>query len=143
MPIYEYRCTSCANVDEVFLRSSEPEPTACSQCGGGLERMISAASLSFKGSGWYVTDYAKSNGSSPSGNADASGNGNGKGKGNSGEDSPVSASTTPAESTSVSAGDSSANHKSATPSHASKTPSSPSSPVPAVKSSSAAASSPT
>ncbi len=58
MPLYEYRCTRCGARVEALQRVSEPPLVTCGACGGPLERLISAPALQFKGSGWYVTDYA-------------------------------------------------------------------------------------
>ncbi|HUB81771.1 MAG TPA: FmdB family zinc ribbon protein [Bryobacteraceae bacterium] len=65
MPIYEYKCHKCGLKFEVRQRISEAPLKAHADCGGELERLISAPALVFKGTGWYVTDYAK-NGKSPS-----------------------------------------------------------------------------
>ncbi|MGH9467546.1 MAG: FmdB family zinc ribbon protein [Terriglobales bacterium] len=60
MPLYEYECQSChKRVEKIQSFSAEPLKT-CSFCGGTLERLISASAIQFKGSGWYVTDYARS-----------------------------------------------------------------------------------
>lgn len=58
MPIYEYECRKCKAHIEVFQKISDKPPTKCRNCGGRLERQISAPAIQFKGSGWYVTDYA-------------------------------------------------------------------------------------
>lgn len=58
MPIYEYECRKCGAVSEVFQKIDAKPPTKCDKCGGRLERRISAPAIQFKGSGWYVTDYA-------------------------------------------------------------------------------------
>jgi putative FmdB family regulatory protein len=68
MPLYDYRCHRCGEVFEVRQKFADPVLTVHESCGGELERMISAPALQFKGSGWYVTDYAK-NGKSPSATA--------------------------------------------------------------------------
>ena len=60
MPLYEYECKKCGSVFEVLQRSSEPALTVHDHCGGNLEKLISTSAFQFKGSGWYVTDYAKS-----------------------------------------------------------------------------------
>ena len=65
MPLYDYRCHRCGEVFEVRQRFSDPLLTEHEACGGEVERLISAPALQFKGTGWYVTDYAK-NGKSPS-----------------------------------------------------------------------------
>ena len=59
MPIYEYQCKKCKAHIEVFQKVNDKPPSKCRSCGGKLERMISAPAIQFKGSGWYVTDYAK------------------------------------------------------------------------------------
>lgn len=58
MPIYEFECTKCKAHLEVFQKVSDKPPVKCRKCGGRLERKISAPAIQFKGSGWYVTDYA-------------------------------------------------------------------------------------
>src|SRR5262245_13824180 len=59
MPIYEYECTKCNAHVEAFQKVSDKPLTKCSKCKGKLERKISAPAIQFKGSGWYVTDYAR------------------------------------------------------------------------------------
>lgn len=68
MPLYEYQCADCGEVLEVIQRFSEDALTECPECGGRLEKLLSAPAIQFKGSGWYITDYARK-----------SGNGEGKG----------------------------------------------------------------
>jgi len=60
MPLYEYKCESCGSVFEVLQKFSDEPLTVHKDCGGPLERLISAPALQFKGSGWYITDYARS-----------------------------------------------------------------------------------
>ncbi|HKP47092.1 MAG TPA: FmdB family zinc ribbon protein [Pyrinomonadaceae bacterium] len=60
MPIYEFECKKCKAHSEVFQKMNDKPPTRCSKCGGRLERVVSAPAIQFKGSGWYVTDYARS-----------------------------------------------------------------------------------
>jgi len=60
MPIYEYKCQNCGEVFEVKQKFSDEPLTTHEKCGGKVERLISAPALQFKGSGWYVTDYARS-----------------------------------------------------------------------------------
>ena len=63
MPIYEYKCDSCGEIFELIQKFSDTPLKVHENCGGAVERLLSAAALQFKGSGWYVTDYAgKSNG---------------------------------------------------------------------------------
>lgn len=58
MPIYEYECQKCKSHTEAFQKLSDKPLTKCKKCGGKLEKVISAPAIQFKGSGWYVTDYA-------------------------------------------------------------------------------------
>ena len=58
MPIYEFECRKCKAHLEVFQKINDKPPVKCRKCGGRLERKISAPAIQFKGSGWYVTDYA-------------------------------------------------------------------------------------
>jgi putative FmdB family regulatory protein len=66
MPIYEYKCHNCGKTFEVIQKFSDSALTRHEECGGEVERLISTSALQFKGTGWYVTDYArgsKTNGS--------------------------------------------------------------------------------
>lgn len=58
MPIYEYQCTQCGNIVEVWQKFSDPPNEKCEKCGGPLKKIISQNTFHLKGSGWYVTDYA-------------------------------------------------------------------------------------
>lgn len=58
MPIYEFECKKCKDRLEVFQKMSDKPPVKCRKCGGRLEKLVSASAIQFKGSGWYVTDYA-------------------------------------------------------------------------------------
>jgi len=58
MPIYEYECRKCKAHTEAFQKVNDKPLTKCPKCGGRLEKRISAPAIQFKGSGWYVTDYA-------------------------------------------------------------------------------------
>lgn len=59
MPLYEYKCRKCALVHEVIQKVSDPPPAECPECGGRLKKVLSAPAIQFKGSGFYITDYAK------------------------------------------------------------------------------------
>jgi putative FmdB family regulatory protein len=59
MPLYEYRCDGCGEVFEVQQKFSDPPLAMHESCGGRVERLISAPAIQFKGSGWYITDYAR------------------------------------------------------------------------------------
>ena len=68
MPLYEYQCKACHHRFEKIQKFSDPLVTACPECGEDeVEQMISAPAVQFKGSGWYVTDYAKKGSSQGSG----------------------------------------------------------------------------
>ena len=59
MPIYEYECSKCGKTIEVIQKMSDKPLKKHANCGGTLTKLISAAGFQFKGSGWYVTDYAR------------------------------------------------------------------------------------
>ncbi|GIU82058.1 MAG: zinc ribbon domain-containing protein [Acidobacteria bacterium] len=59
MPIYEYKCNSCGTKIEKIQKFSDPLLKTCEACGGTLEKLWSLSGLQFKGTGWYVTDYAR------------------------------------------------------------------------------------
>jgi putative FmdB family regulatory protein len=59
MPIYEYSCSKCGKTIEVIQKFSDPVLKKHQGCGGALTKLISASGFQFKGSGWYVTDYAR------------------------------------------------------------------------------------
>lgn len=60
MPLYEYRCEQCGEQFEVIEKFADEPLTRHEKCGGAVHRLISASALQFKGSGWYVNDYARS-----------------------------------------------------------------------------------
>ena len=70
MPLYEYECKKCGHRFERIQKFSDAMVKKCPDCGGKVEQMISAPAVQFKGSGWYVTDYAKRSGSSASSDSD-------------------------------------------------------------------------
>jgi len=75
MPLYEYECKKCHHRFEKIQKFSDRHTKKCPECGGPIEQLVSAAAVRFKGSGWYVTDYAKkSSGSSDSSKASESSN---------------------------------------------------------------------
>ena len=60
MPLYEYQCEACGNRFEVIQKFSDPPAESCKACGKGpVRRLQSSPAIQFKGSGWYITDYAK------------------------------------------------------------------------------------
>lgn len=59
MPLYEYQCEACGQRFEKIQKFSDPNPEACAKCGKGpIQRLLSTPAIQFKGSGWYITDYA-------------------------------------------------------------------------------------
>ena len=58
MPIYEYECSSCGHIEEVWQKFSDPPVSSCTLCSGEMKKLISQSTFHLKGSGWYVTDYA-------------------------------------------------------------------------------------
>ena len=66
MPIYEYSCKKCGKTIEVIQKFSDPILKKHQGCGGSLTKLISQSGFQFKGTGWYVTDYARKGKSSES-----------------------------------------------------------------------------
>ncbi len=67
MPLYEYKCEKCGKHFDALQKFSDEPLKVHEECGGAVERLVSPPAFHFKGTGWYVTDYAKSNGvSAPS-----------------------------------------------------------------------------
>ena len=65
MPIYEYYCPTCDRNFEKLRKFSDEPLTIHDECGGQIDRLLSAPAFQFKGSGWYITDYNKTGSSSP------------------------------------------------------------------------------
>ena len=70
MPLYEYQCDACAHRFEVIQKYSDPPIDVCPKCAGAVKKLLSSPAIQFKGSGWYITDYARS-GKTDSGTAAA------------------------------------------------------------------------
>src|SRR3954471_8709200 len=100
MPIYEYQCAKCGKTIEVIQKMSDKPLKKHEQCGGGLTKLISASGFQFKGTGWYVTDYArkgKSDGGESSGSGSkAAGTGSETSSGSTKESSKPAAPSKPA-----------------------------------------------
>jgi putative FmdB family regulatory protein len=70
MPLYEYQCEKCGSVFEKMQKFADDPLKVHEDCGGPVHRLLSAPALQFKGTGWYITDYARggksaNNGGSP------------------------------------------------------------------------------
>jgi putative FmdB family regulatory protein len=61
VPLYEYKCVKCGHRFEKIESVSASETKKCPKCGAKAERVLNAPAIQFKGSGWYVTDYAGKN----------------------------------------------------------------------------------
>lgn len=72
MPLYEYQCESCEERIEIIQKFSDPPYTHCPKCSGNLRKLISSPAIQFKGSGFYITDYARSGSSKDSGETGSS-----------------------------------------------------------------------
>jgi putative FmdB family regulatory protein len=60
MPLYEYECDACHQRFERIQKFSDPPAEVCAKCGKGpVRRLVSSPAIQFKGSGWYITDYAR------------------------------------------------------------------------------------
>jgi putative FmdB family regulatory protein len=86
MPLYEYQCESCGERLETIQKFSDPLETHCPKCNGNLRKLISSPAIQFKGSGFYITDYAR-----PGSGSDAS-------SGSGGDASPGGGATSPSKS---------------------------------------------
>lgn len=62
MPLYEYECKACGHRFELIRKFSDPPGATCPTCGGEAEKLVSSPAIQFKGSGWYITDYARKGG---------------------------------------------------------------------------------
>ena len=70
LPLYEYQCRKCGHRFEKIQKFVNAPLRKCPECGGAVERLLSAPAAHFKGSGWYVTDYARKG--APSNGGDSS-----------------------------------------------------------------------
>jgi putative FmdB family regulatory protein len=71
VPLHEYRCKKCQHTFEKISKFSDPPVKKCPKCGGPVEQLLSAPAVQFKGSGWYVTDYARKGASAKSSGSDS------------------------------------------------------------------------
>jgi len=70
MPLYEYQCDACGHRFEQIQKFSDPPVETCPKCGSPVRKLLSSPAIQFKGSGWYITDYAKKD-SAAAGKSDA------------------------------------------------------------------------
>ena len=80
MPLYEYQCLNCGKKTEVIQRFDDAPLAACPACGGEVKKLISSPAFQFKGTGWYVTDYAGKKGGGPPDKSKSEGKGEGGGE---------------------------------------------------------------
>ncbi|HEX4772560.1 MAG TPA: FmdB family zinc ribbon protein [Bryobacteraceae bacterium] len=91
MPLYEYLCDTCGERFEVMQKFSDGPLTTHEKCGGTVNRLLSVPALQFKGSGWYVNDYAKAGSPKEAGSSKESGSSK---EADSSKEKPAAASTT-------------------------------------------------
>ena len=117
MPLYEYECNTCGDRFERIQRFSDPLEKKCPACGGPVRKLLSSPAIQFKGTGWYVTDYAKKSGAAsrsddgakPSSPSDSKTKKD-KQKTSSSSDTPASSSSSSSTSPSASKGSSGSTH---------------------------------
>jgi putative FmdB family regulatory protein len=80
MPLYEYQCLNCGKKTEVIQRFEDAPLAACPSCGGEVKKLISSPAFQFKGTGWYVTDYASKKPGAAESKAKSEGKGEGGGE---------------------------------------------------------------
>ena len=73
MPLYEYECEKCGKHFEKIEKLDGPYLKKCPACKGRVVRLMSAPAIQFKGSGWYVTDYARASNRGANEKSDAGG----------------------------------------------------------------------
>ena len=91
MPLYEYECEACAQRFERIQKFSDPPVDKCPSCGGPVRKLLSSPAIQFKGSGWYITDYAKKGGAKESSGSTGTKDAGGSSKADSGaaKDTPA------------------------------------------------------
>ena len=107
MPLYEYECDACSHRFEVIRKFSDPPIETCPKCGSTVQKLPSSPAIQFKGSGFYITDYARSGKNNEGGSS-----GKSEGSQASGDKKSDSTSETKSESKSESKSDSKAETKS-------------------------------
>ena len=124
MPLYEYQCENCGDVFELIEKFSAEPLTTHEKCGGKVHRLISAPALQFKGSGWYVTDYAKGGNANPGNSGKKDGEGPSEKSEKSDKSDKKDAAKSSSDSTSSNGGSSSSDSSSSTSTATTTTPAS-------------------
>ena len=83
MPLYEYQCDACGRRFELIRKFSDPPVTDCPTCGGAVRKLLSSPAIQFKGTGWYITDYARKPSAGQAASEQAAGDPKGAAKGKS------------------------------------------------------------
>jgi putative FmdB family regulatory protein len=78
VPLYEYQCDKCAHRFEVIQKFSDAPLEVCPKCGGAVKKLLSSPAIQFKGSGWYITDYARKSDGGSAGSASSEAKGDAK-----------------------------------------------------------------
>jgi len=84
MPLYEYECDN-GHRFEVIRKFSDPPVEKCPTCGSPVRKLVASPAFQFKGSGWYVTDYARKGSGGASADSGAASSGDGAGAKGTGE----------------------------------------------------------
>ena len=98
MPLYEYRCLDCDHQFEVIQKFSDPPVEKCPKCGGPVRKLMSSPAIQFKGSGWYITDYARKGSSGGESKSESAATADSSGKSEKSEKSEKPASASSSES---------------------------------------------
>ena len=97
MPLYEYECDACVRRFEVIRKFSDPPLEQCDVCGGKIRKLLSSPAIQFKGSGFYINDYARKSGETTGNGAGTSAPASSPPAGTDGKAAPTSAPETPAK----------------------------------------------
>lgn len=95
--MYEYQCSTCGKVFELIQKYSDAPLAVHEECGGKLEKLVSAPALQFKGSGWYVNDYATAASKADRKSGESNGEVKGDGKTDAKKDAKSDSATAPNE----------------------------------------------
>jgi putative FmdB family regulatory protein len=115
MPLYEYQCDACGHRFEVIQKYSDAPVDTCPKCSGAVHKLLSSPAIQFKGSGWYITDYARAGKSDGNAGSAAKSEGDTSGSGSS-ESKTESKTETKSETKSETKGETKSESKPAAPS---------------------------